>query len=64
MQTLEVAATGKSNKEIGVALNISEATVKIDMTHIMDKLKVTGRTEALNVAVRRGLIYMDTTTAA
>ena len=64
MQTLEVAATGKSNKEIGVALNISEATVKVHMTHIMDKLKVTGRTEALNVAVRRGLIYMDTTTAA
>jgi DNA-binding NarL/FixJ family response regulator len=64
METLEVAAAGKSNKEIGVALNISEATVKVHMTHIMDKLKVTGRTEALNVAVRRGLIYMDTTTAA
>ena len=64
MQTLEVAATGKSNKEIGVALNISEATVKVHMTHIMEKLKVSGRTEALNVAARRGLIYMDTTTAA
>jgi DNA-binding NarL/FixJ family response regulator len=64
MEILEVAAAGKSNKEIGVALNISEATVKVHMTHIMEKLKVTGRTEALNVAVRRGLIYMDTTTAA
>ena len=56
MEILGVAAAGKSNKEIGVALNISEATVKVHMTHIMEKLKVTGRTEAMNVAVKRGLI--------
>ncbi|MGZ7083930.1 MAG: response regulator [Candidatus Angelobacter sp.] len=64
MEILGVAAAGKSNKEIGVALNISESTVKVHMTHIMEKLKVTGRTEAMNVAVRRGLIRMDATTAA
>jgi len=29
------------------------------MTHILEKLKVTGRTEAINVAVRRGLVRMD-----
>jgi two-component system, NarL family, response regulator len=59
MHVLQAVAGGKSNKEIGVALNISEATVKVHMTHILEKLKVTGRTEAINVAVKRGLVRLD-----
>jgi two-component system, NarL family, response regulator len=58
-QVLHAVAAGKSNKEIGSAFDISEATVKVHMTHILEKLKVTGRTEAINVAVRRGLVRMD-----
>jgi DNA-binding CsgD family transcriptional regulator len=34
------------------------------MTHILEKLNVTGRTEAINVAVRRGLVHMDPVAAA
>ena len=64
MEVLRILAVGKSNKEIGVAFNISEATVKVHVTHILEKLKVTGRTEAINVAARRGLVSMDSTTAA
>ncbi|MGC2368617.1 MAG: response regulator transcription factor, partial [Candidatus Sulfotelmatobacter sp.] len=64
MEVLGKLAVGKSNKEIGVVFNISEATVKVHVTHILEKLKVTGRTEAINVAVRRGLVNMDSTTAA
>ncbi len=64
MDVLGKLAVGKSNKEIGVVFNISEATVKVHVTHILEKLKVTGRTEAINVAVRRGLVNMDSTTAA
>jgi DNA-binding NarL/FixJ family response regulator len=64
MEVLRILAVGKSNKEIGVAFNISEATVKVHITHILEKLKVTGRTEAINVAVRRGLVNMDSTMAA
>jgi two-component system, NarL family, response regulator len=64
MEVLRILAVGKSNKEIGVAFNISEATVKVHVTHILEKLKVTGRTEAINVAVRRGLVNMDSTAAA
>jgi two-component system, NarL family, response regulator len=64
MEVLRVLALGKSNKEIGVAFNISEATVKVHVTHILEKLKVTGRTEAINVAVRRGLVTMDSAAAA
>jgi DNA-binding NarL/FixJ family response regulator len=57
-EVLHVVAAGKSNKDIGSALDISEATVKVHMTHILEKLKVSGRTEAINVAVRRGLVRL------
>jgi DNA-binding NarL/FixJ family response regulator len=52
-------STGMSNKEIGSALDISESTVKVHVTHILEKLSVTGRLEALNVALKRGLVHMD-----
>jgi two-component system NarL family response regulator len=63
-EVLRMVVAGKSNKEIGVALDISEATVKVHMTHILEKLKVTGRTEAINVAMRRGLVRLDTAMVA
>jgi two-component system NarL family response regulator len=64
MDVLRTVVAGKSNKEIGVAFNISEATVKVHVTHILEKLKVTGRTEAANIAVRRGLVCIDSPNAA
>jgi DNA-binding NarL/FixJ family response regulator len=59
LQVIRALTSGKSNKEIGCLLDISEATVKVHITHILEKLKVTGRTEAINVAMRRGLVHMD-----
>jgi two-component system NarL family response regulator len=56
---LRAVAIGKSNKQIGTTLDISEATVKVHVTHILEKLHAAGRTEAINVAVRRGLVRMD-----
>jgi len=64
MEVLRLVARGKSNKEIGVVLNISEATVKVHMTHILEKLEVTGRTEAIGVAVSRGLVVLEAVAAA
>ncbi len=58
-EVLLAITSGKSNKEIGVALNISEATVKVHVTHILEKLKASGRTEAIRLAVQRGLVYLD-----
>jgi DNA-binding NarL/FixJ family response regulator len=58
-QVMRTLTTGKSNKEIGSALDISESTVKVHVTHILEKLNVTGRTEAINVALKRGLVHMD-----
>jgi DNA-binding NarL/FixJ family response regulator len=63
-EVLRAVTLGKSNKEVGSALDISEATVKVHMTHILEKLNVAGRTEAINVAVRRGLVHMDPVEAA
>jgi len=63
-QVLQKIAAGKSNKEIGTALDISEATVKVHVTHILEKLKASGRTEAINLAARRGLVRMDFIAAA
>jgi DNA-binding NarL/FixJ family response regulator len=59
LEVIRELSSGKSNKEIGCVLDISEATVKVHITHILEKLKVTGRTEAINVAVRRGLVRID-----
>ena len=64
MQALRALSSGMSNKEIGSALDISEATVKVHVTHILEKLSVTGRTEAINVALKRGLVHMDQSDAA
>jgi DNA-binding NarL/FixJ family response regulator len=58
-EVMREVSSGKSNKEIGFVLDISEATVKVHITHILEKLKVTGRTEAINAALRRGLVHMD-----
>jgi two-component system NarL family response regulator len=58
-EVLRAVAQGKSNKEIGTVFNISEGTVKVHITHILEKLKVTGRTEAINVAVKRGLVRLE-----
>lgn len=63
-EVLQWMSAGKSNKEIGVALGITEATVKVHMTHILEKLAVSGRTEAIGVALKRGLIRVDINAAA
>lgn len=63
MEVMHAVAKGKSNKEIGVALDISEATVKVHVTHILEKLQASGRTEAIGLAVNRGLVRLDAVAA-
>jgi two-component system NarL family response regulator len=58
LDVVRALTSGKTNKEIGVLLNISEATVKVHVTHVLEKLKVTGRTELIHVAVKRGLVHI------
>jgi len=56
LQVLEQMAIGRSNKEIGQILYISEYTVKSHVKVILKKLNAIGRTEAIAIASQRGLI--------
>jgi two-component system, NarL family, response regulator len=59
LQILKQMALGKSNKEVGQALYISEYTVKNHVRAILKKLKAIGRTEAIAIASARGLVNID-----
>ena len=58
LDVLTLLARGKSNKEIGAKLYISETTVKCHLRRIFDKLDVVSRTEAISAASRRGLVQL------
>jgi len=58
LEVLTLLACGKSNKEIGVNLFISEFTVKGHLRNIFTKLNVLSRTEAVTAASRRGLVQI------
>ncbi len=55
-EVLGLLARGATNKEIALALNIAERTVKAHLTHIFGKLGVSSRAEAVAYAMRAGLI--------
>ncbi len=58
LDVLSLLARGKSNKEIGANLYISETTVKAHLRSIFAKLNVLSRTEAIAAASRRGLVQL------
>ncbi len=55
---LTLLVAGMSNLEIGVDLSISESTVKFHVHHILAKLGATDRTQAVIVALKRGLAHL------
>ncbi|MFQ5407836.1 MAG: response regulator [Anaerolineales bacterium] len=57
-QVLDLLARGLQNKEIATELIISERTVKFHVSSILGKLGVGNRTEAVRVAVQRGLVEL------
>src|ERR1700736_5797143 len=58
LEVLSLMAAGKRNKEIGSELSIAEDTVKMHVRNILAKLQVSDRTEAVTVALRRGIIRL------
>ena len=58
IQVMELVALGKRNKEIAVLLGISEETVQVHLKNIFVKLRVSERTAAVNVALRRGIVHI------
>lgn len=59
LQVLELVARGLTNREIGELLRISDKTVRNHVINCLDKLSAKDRTEAIAVAIQRGLINME-----
>jgi two-component system NarL family response regulator len=57
-QVLELIVKGRSNKDIGDALGISEATVKWHVNSILSRLNVSDRTQAAVAALQRGIVHL------
>ena len=58
-EVLQLISEGNSNKEIGNRLFISEETVKGHVKNILGKLGANDRTQAVSIALRRGIIQLD-----
>lgn len=59
VEVLGLAAEGRTNRDIGRALHVSEATVKTHLLRAYDKLGVNDRTAAVVAAMRRGALPLD-----
>jgi two-component system, NarL family, response regulator len=59
LEVLRLAARGLRNREIADTIIRSEETVKVHLKHIMRKLDVKDRTQAVTVALQRGIIHLD-----
>ena len=58
LEVLQQVAGGHRNRDIAGRLYISEETVKVHIKHIMEKLGAKDRTEAVSIALRRGIIQL------
>ena len=58
IDVLRLIVAGHSNREIATLLYISEGTVKTHVNHILMKLGVSDRTQAVTTALRRGLVSL------
>jgi DNA-binding NarL/FixJ family response regulator len=59
LDVLRLVAKGFGNKEIASALNIAEVTVKLHVSHVLEKLDVNDRTQAATAALQRGIISLE-----
>jgi len=58
VEVLTLVAAGNRNRDIAEQLRISEETVKVHLRHIREKVGAKDRTEAIAIAVRRGIIKL------
>jgi len=58
IEVLSLISAGKRNKEIAAELSIAEDTVKMHVRNILSKLQASDRTEAVTIALRRGIIHL------
>ncbi|HWZ29917.1 MAG TPA: response regulator transcription factor [Bryobacteraceae bacterium] len=58
VEVLALVAAGNRNRDIGEQLYIAEETVKVHLRHILEKVGAKDRTEAIAIALRRGIIRL------
>ena len=58
IQILKEVAEGNRNKEIAAHLTLSEETIKSHLKNILEKLGAADRTQAVSIAVRRGIMQL------
>jgi two-component system, NarL family, response regulator len=58
LEVLREMAKGKTNEEIASDLNIAHGTVKTHVNRMLGKLQVSDRTQAVIVAIKRGLVHL------
>lgn len=58
IEVLKHVAQGLSNKEIGTLLGTAAGTVKIHVQNILEKLQAADRTQAVTIALRRGIVHL------
>ncbi len=58
IEVLQQVAGGNRNRDIADRLFISEETVKVHIKHIMEKLGANDRTQAVSIAIKRGIIHL------
>ena len=59
VEVLTLIARGLSNKEIAASLSLVEGTVKVHVTNILSKLRVSDRTQAILSGVKQGIIQLE-----
>ncbi len=51
-------AEGKNNKQISTNLSIAESTVRFHISHILNKLEASDRTQAVITAIKQGVVNL------
>jgi two-component system NarL family response regulator len=59
IEVLRLLVSGRRNREIAGALEITEGTVKLHVSSILEKLGAEDRTEAVTVALQRGIVQLN-----
>jgi two-component system NarL family response regulator len=59
LDVLRLLVSGRRNREIAESLSITEGTVKLHVSSILGKLGAADRTEAVTMALQRGIIQLD-----
>ena len=59
IEVLRLLVGGRRNRDVARMLEISEGTVKLHVSSILEKLGAEDRTEAVTVALQRGIVQLD-----